>query len=82
MISAISEFAPVRFSTDDVPEPDRIAVWREVIGPKYVRVDIEPWRDRPFHVDAHLRPLPGLGILTAEMCSTKRCWLRRSCAGS
>jgi AraC-like DNA-binding protein len=67
MISGSSEFASVRFSTDDLPEPDRIAVWREVIGPKYVRVDIEPLRDRPFHVDAHLRPLPGLGILTAEM---------------
>jgi hypothetical protein len=32
-----------------------------------VRVDVEPLGDRPFRVDARLRPLPGLGILSAEM---------------
>jgi AraC-like DNA-binding protein len=67
MVSAVSEFAAVRFSSDDLPERDRIAVWREVIGRKYVRVDIEPLPDRPFRVDSRLRRLPGLGIMTAEM---------------
>ena len=67
MASVTSNFAPVRFSTADIPERDRVAVWREVIGRKIVRVDIEPLRDRPFHVDASLRVLPGLGIMSARM---------------
>ena len=67
MTSATSRFAPVRFSTADIPERDRVAVWREVIGRKIVRVDIEPLRDRPFHVDASLHVLPGLGIMSAGM---------------
>jgi AraC-like DNA-binding protein len=67
MIAATSKFAPVRFSTADIPERDRVAVWREIIGRKIVRVDIEPLRDKPFRVDASLRVLPGLGIMSARM---------------
>jgi AraC-like DNA-binding protein len=67
MVSAISQFAPVRFSTDDLPERDRIAVWREVIGRKIVRIEIEPLPDRQFHVDASLRGLPDLSIMSAEI---------------
>jgi AraC-like DNA-binding protein len=64
---ATSRFSSVRLSTADIPERDRVAVWREVIGRKIVRVDIEPLRDRPFRVDASLRRLPGLGFMSAEM---------------
>jgi AraC-like DNA-binding protein len=67
MVSAVSQFAPVRFSTDDLPERDRVAVWREVIARKYVRFEIEPFRDRPFRVDGRLRGLPGLGIMSTQM---------------
>jgi hypothetical protein len=47
--------------------PSAIGLRCEVIGRKYVRVDIEPMRDRPFRVESRLRGLPGLGIMTAEM---------------
>lgn len=67
MTPATSKFASVRLSTADIPERDRVAVWREVIGRKIVRVDIEPLRERPFRVDASLRGLPGLGFMSAEM---------------
>jgi AraC-like DNA-binding protein len=67
MSSTIGSRAPVRFSTADIPERDRVAVWREVIGRKVVRVDIEPLHDRPFHVDARLYGLPGVGIMSAQM---------------
>src|SRR5712691_9426023 len=67
MTMPTSIFAPVRFSTADIPERDRVAVWREIIGRKIVRVDIEPLRDKPFRVDASLRVLPGLGIMSARM---------------
>jgi AraC-like DNA-binding protein len=60
-------FAPIRFSSEDIPARDRVAVWREVIGRKIVRIDIEPLRDRPFRVDANLRALPDLGMMSADM---------------
>jgi AraC-like DNA-binding protein len=67
MTPANSRFSSVRLSTSDLPERDRVAVWREVIGRKIVRVDIEPLGNRPFCVDASLRGLPGLGFMSAEM---------------
>jgi AraC-like DNA-binding protein len=67
MTSASALFATVRVSSADIPAPDRIAIWREVIGRKIVRIDIEPLRDRPFHVDATLRGLPDLGLMSADM---------------
>src|SRR5262249_4093220 len=67
MTPATGTFSSVRLSTPDIPERDRVAVWREVIERKIVRVDIEPLRDRPFHVDASLRGLPGLGFMSADM---------------
>ncbi len=67
MTSPISQFAPLRFSTTDFPEHDRVAIWREVIGRKIVRIDIEPLGEHPFQVEATLRGLPELGIMSAEM---------------
>src|SRR3954447_8258395 len=53
--------APKRFSTDDVPERDRLARWREEFGRAMVRVDIEPFNpDLPFRTEATLRTLPGV----------------------
>lgn len=37
-----AEFAPTRFSTDDVPKRDRLQRWREEFRRVMVRVDIEP----------------------------------------
>jgi len=51
-----------RFSTDDLPERDRISIWREVFGRAVVKVDMEPCRDRPFHSEASIRVLPNLTI--------------------
>lgn len=67
MSAALAAFAPVRFSSAAIPARDRVAVWREVIGREIVRVDIEPLPDRPFYVDANLRRLPDLAIMSADM---------------
>jgi len=67
MHSLDTAFAPVRISTADIPERDRVAVWREVIGRKIVRVDIEPLEKRPFFVDASIQSLPDLGFMAAAM---------------
>lgn len=53
-------FAPVRFSTWDLPERERLPRWREEYGRGLVSVDIEPLSsDEPFHAEATLQALPG-----------------------
>ena len=37
-----NDFSIVRFSTDDLPEKDRTAIWREHFGPSVFKVEIEP----------------------------------------
>ncbi|HEV2550859.1 MAG TPA: AraC family transcriptional regulator [Stellaceae bacterium] len=60
-------FAAMRFSSADLPPRDRIAIWREVIGRKVLRIDIEPWPERQFHIDATVRTMPGAGVVSASI---------------
>jgi AraC-like DNA-binding protein len=61
------DFAPVRFSTDDLPERDRLPQWREEFGRGLVRVDIEPASpDLPFRAQAVLQALPGVRTATCR----------------
>jgi AraC-like DNA-binding protein len=57
---ANADFAPVRFSTDDLPERERLPRWREEFGRGLLRVDIEPLSDLPFRAEATLQALPGV----------------------
>ena len=41
----------VNFSTDHVPERDRIAYWREHYGKVMLRVDLEPASDVAFEAE-------------------------------
>jgi len=52
-----------RFSTDDIPEKDRIAYWREHYGKVLLRVDLEPARDRAFEAHSRALSLPGLQLM-------------------
>src|SRR5262245_7463694 len=54
-----AEFASLRFSTDALPPRDRIPLWREELGRRVLRLDIEALSE-PFHATATLRALPGL----------------------
>lgn len=56
----VANFAPVKFSTDDLAEHSRLPEWRERFGRAVVRVDIEPLSDCPFHAKATMQSLPGL----------------------
>ena len=56
--------AGVRFSTEDVPASDRVAVLRDLIGRRILQVEIEPLPNQPLHVEVGLRALPGLGIMS------------------
>ena len=55
-----ADFAPLQFSTRDLPERERLTMWREEFGRRMVRVEIEPLSDSQFHAKATLRALPGL----------------------
>jgi AraC-like DNA-binding protein len=56
-------FAAMRFSSADLPPRDRIAMWREVIARKIIRIDIEPLPEHEFRVDAAVRTLPGAAVV-------------------
>jgi hypothetical protein len=58
---AAGDFVPVRFSSRDLPERERLPRWREEFGRGIVRADIEPIsRHLPFHAEATLQALPGV----------------------
>ncbi len=43
---------PMRFSTSWLPKKDRLDVWREEFGRRFVRLDLEPLGDSPLEYDA------------------------------
>jgi AraC-like DNA-binding protein len=56
-------FAPRRFTTTDLPPHERVAIWREVIARKVIRIDIEPLPEHEFRIDATVRALPGAAVV-------------------
>jgi AraC-like DNA-binding protein len=67
----VSDFMPLRFSTNDAPERDRVALWREVFGRSVFRLDMEPLPDIPFHADLKLGGLPGLRVVSGDLGGTR-----------
>ncbi len=58
-----ADFAPVRFSTWDLPEGERLTRWREEFGRRIIGVEIEPRESQAlFHAEATLQALPGVRI--------------------
>jgi AraC-like DNA-binding protein len=56
----------VEFSTDHLPERDRIAYWREHYGQVMLRVDLEPVKDIAFEARMSSMTLPGLQLMEAS----------------
>jgi AraC-like DNA-binding protein len=61
----------VEFSTDHIPEKDRIAFWREHYGHVMLRVDLEPARDTVFEARSASLALPGLLLMDASSSPAK-----------
>src|SRR6516165_6748299 len=58
-----ADFAPIRFSTWDLPERERLDRWREEFGRRIIGVEIEPRAlHAPFYAEATLQALPGCRI--------------------
>jgi AraC-like DNA-binding protein len=64
MASDGMHFGPLRFSTDALPEHQRLSLWREMFGRQVVQADIAPLSDTPFETAVTLRALPGLRTLS------------------
>src|SRR5580658_2541803 len=67
-----TSFKTLRFSTDDFPEHKRIAEYREIYSRTIVKHDVEPLGDQPFHCEADLRKLPGLGLASSALSPCRR----------
>jgi AraC-like DNA-binding protein/DNA-binding CsgD family transcriptional regulator len=65
-MSMPADFSPIRFSTDALPEQDRIPAWQDSFGPRLFGSDVEPAPDVPFRVNVTARLLPGLKLTSTE----------------
>ncbi len=61
-----------RFSTDWLPTPHRLEIWREVFGREVIRLDLAPLNDQPVHCDVTFREIDrmtlSLGCVSAISC--------------
>jgi AraC-like DNA-binding protein len=55
------------FTTDDLPERDRVAMWREHYGRIAFGVEIEPQAETPFHARMSATAVPGLQLFRGTM---------------
>src|SRR3954447_25310196 len=58
----IEPFRHAQISTRDLPERNRLAMWREIYGRGIANVDIEPIGDEPFHAEVTFNLLPNASI--------------------
>jgi AraC-like DNA-binding protein len=61
----------IEFSTDHLPEQDRIPFWREHYGHVMMRVDLEPAKDAAFEACISSLALPGLQLMEASSSPVK-----------
>jgi AraC-like DNA-binding protein len=62
MNHAVHDFGPIRFSTDDLPARDRIAMWRELFGRRMLKAEFEAFSDARFFHTTTFRNLCGLTL--------------------
>lgn len=71
MTATAGESLALHFSTESLPERDRVTAWRKTLGGKVLRVAVDPLPEIAFHVDVKLRALPGLRIVWGTLCGTR-----------
>src|SRR5947208_16208906 len=57
----------VRFALENIPEAERLPVFREVFGRTVLKYDLEPLRHVPFDVDLKFQALPGLMMMSRRV---------------
>lgn len=66
MTEAATGVISQRFCTDDFPERDRAAIWRDVFGKQLVKVDFESVDEAPLFYSARFQRMPQLSLAFAE----------------
>jgi AraC-like DNA-binding protein len=61
-----ADFAPARFSTDALPERERMQLWREEFGRRMFLMDFEPVPGTQFYADMSLRCFPEATVGRAQ----------------
>src|SRR5262245_52560060 len=56
----------LRFTLDNIPEHERLPVFREVFGRTVLKYDLEPLPDIPFDIDLKFQALPGLMMMSGR----------------
>jgi len=67
----LDSFSTVRFSTADLPEKDRIAMWRDHYCRISLKLDVEPINDAPLECSILTRALPEVKIMSTAMSPTR-----------
>jgi AraC-like DNA-binding protein len=68
MAAPASDFSAFRFSTEDLPERDRMAIWHEVFGRQIVKVQFDALPESRFFHTTTFRKMPGLSLASVA-CS-------------
>ncbi len=63
MSSTTVDCGLIRFSTNELPERDRLSFWREHWARAAIHCDVEVGSGLPFHADAELLLWPDLRVL-------------------
>jgi AraC-like DNA-binding protein len=71
LAAATANLAPFRFSTDDVPPSDRIAIWREVLGRVHLRLDVEPVGEQPLRATVEQHSWSSVSFYFSETTSIR-----------
>jgi AraC-like DNA-binding protein len=71
MLMNTDGFSTVRFSTADLPEKDRVAMWRDHYCRMAMKLDIEPINDAPLECAILTRVLPGVQIMSTAMSPSR-----------
>ena len=67
MASGPNAVPTLRLSSADFPGRDGLAMWRELVGRKMLRLDMQPLEDAPPRFELKLLKPPGLGIMAGDI---------------
>src|SRR5262249_50201598 len=62
MTPGADDFSPHRFSTETLPERDRVAIWRDVFGRRMLKAEFEIFQGARFYHTTTFRKLAGLSL--------------------
>jgi AraC-like DNA-binding protein len=72
MLMEQTGFTTVRFSTADLPEKDRMAMWRDYYCRAMMKLDIEPINEGQVEYSILARELPGVRVMSTAMSPVRQ----------